>query len=307
MLVNSSERNPQLNLFSFHPESCKGMAGHTKMDRDQTIKDSTTGSNSIINKIWTPAEILRENLPNLVPKLPVFSKVWGKQPQTLGWCSWWKLHAAIPIQHGPVLWIIMHNLIPALYLLLKNMGDNLSAKLPDIKDTKCRKDAKKSGTRCVHGSNVASFCRLPPDTSLFTFWAHSILQELPLFADDRVPQQPKNVKHKQHVPVRTMQKVSLGCLSQSGSFPFMPLPCYALCLQITQQFPEPISGVLLLWTWKCSRGREEIKGINTSTEMKWFCFTSNFTMQLNIQGLSYIIGKNLSFRSVEKQDCSSLA
>lgn len=151
---------------------------------------------------------------------------------------------------------------------------------------------QKSGTFCVHGSNVASFCRLPADTSLFTFCTHSILQELVLFADDRVSQQPKNVKQKQHVPIRTMQKVSLGPLSQSGSFPSMPFPCYALCLQTTQQFSEPISGVLLLCTWKCPKGREEIKSINVSPEMKWLCFTCNSTIQLNIQGPSSIIGKN---------------
>lgn len=152
----------------------------------------------------------------------------------------------------------------------------------------------------MHGSNVARFCRLPTETSLFTFCTHSILQELVLFADDRVSQQCKNVKEKQHVPIRTMQKVSLGSLSQSGSFPFTPFPCYALCRQITQQFSEPISGVLLLCTGKCPRGREEIKAINVSTETKWLCFICNSTIQLqyyysiqyNLQGPSYIIGKN---------------
>lgn len=135
----------------------------------------------------------------------------------------------------------------------------------------------------MHGSNVASFCRLPTDTSLFTFCTHSSLQELVLFADDRVSQQRKNAKQKQHVSIRTMQKVSLGSLSQSGSFPFMPFPYYALCLQITQQFSEPISGVPLLCTQKCPKGKEEIKGINSSTEMKWFCFICrNYTnMQLH--------------------------
>lgn len=146
----------------------------------------------------------------------------------------------------------------------------------------------------MHGSNVASFCRLPTDTSLFTFCTHSILQELVLFADDRVSQQRKNVRQKQHVSIRTMQKVSLASLSQSGSFPFMPFPCYTLCLQITQQFSEPISGVLLLCTQKCPKGREEIKGINVSTEIKWLCFSCNSTIQLNIQDPSYIIGKNLT-------------
>lgn len=39
----------------------------------------------------------------------------------------------------------MHNLIPASYLLLKNMGDMSSEKLPDIKYIKCRKVASQGG------------------------------------------------------------------------------------------------------------------------------------------------------------------
>lgn len=197
------------------------------------------------------------------------------------------------------------------------MGDNFSAKLPDIKDMKCRKDAcqggeagaKNSGT-CVHGSNVASFCRLPPDTSLFTFWAHSILQELALFADDRVPQQRKNVKHKQHVPIRTMQKVSLGYLSQPGSFPFVPLPCYALCLQITQVSRAHLRCAPAVYMKMLQRKRGN-KGhkYKYRDEMVLLHKQIHNTVKYSRSLLHYweISQSWCSFRSVDKQDCSSLA
>ena len=60
----------------------------------------------------------------------------------------------------------------------------------------------------------------------------SIVHELFLFADDRVSQQRKNVKHKWHVSIRTKQKVRLGFLWQPGSSPFMHFPSYAFCLQV---------------------------------------------------------------------------
>ena len=60
----------------------------------------------------------------------------------------------------------------------------------------------------------------------------SIVHELFLFADDRVSQQRKNVKHKWHVSLRTKQKVRLGVLWQPGSSPFMHFPSYAFCLQV---------------------------------------------------------------------------
>lgn len=155
MLVNSSERNPQLNIF-FHPESwCLfpyfliflRMAGHTKWAETKLLKilqDQTLSS------IKYELQILCKNLLNLVLKPPIFSRVWRNSHKPWDGCSRWKLHAAIPhavisIQHWPMLWNTMHNLIPASYLLLKNMGDMSSEKLPDIKYIKCRKVASQGG------------------------------------------------------------------------------------------------------------------------------------------------------------------
>lgn len=44
-----------------------------------------------------------------------------------------------------MLWSIIHNLVLAFYLLLKNMGVKSSEKLPDIKYINCRKAASQGG------------------------------------------------------------------------------------------------------------------------------------------------------------------
>lgn len=120
-------------------------------------------------------------------------------------------------------------------------------------------------------------CSYGPLYSLGTLG--SIVHELFLFADGRVSQQHKNVKHKWHVSIRTKQKVRLGFLSQLGSSPFMHFPSYAFCLQVAQQFTELGPGVLLLYTQKWPKEGE--KGHQHKYRDEMFSLQCNIVMHAN--------------------------
>lgn len=132
----------------------------------------------------------------------------------------------------------------------------------------------------------------------------SILHELVLFTDDRVSQQHRNVKQKQHVSLRTKQKVSLGFLSWSGIFPFLYFPYYAFCLQITQQFSELVSGALLLRTKNMLQKKRGKKGHKSKYIDEMFLLHMHLHNTYNRRrSYSVLLGKSQTWcvlRSIDK-------